>query len=57
MNLAQLCSTRIQDRQKALTDVVQAIREHRNLADQPLTLRGSAYARAVQELNIQTPGK
>jgi hypothetical protein len=41
----------LQERQKALTDLVDAIREYRNLADQPLTLRGSDYAHAVQELN------
>jgi hypothetical protein len=41
----------LQDRQKALTNLIQAIREHRKLSDQPLTLRGSEYAHAVQELN------
>jgi hypothetical protein len=35
----------------ALTDLVHAIREFRKLADKPLTLQGSEYARAVQELN------
>jgi hypothetical protein len=28
-----------------------AIRDYRNYLDQPLTLRGSDYANAVQELN------
>jgi len=41
----------LQDRQKALTDLIHAIREYRKLADQPLTLRGSEYAHAVQQLN------
>jgi hypothetical protein len=41
----------LKDRQNVLTDLIHAIREFRNLADQPLTLRGSEYARAVQELN------
>ena len=40
------------DRQNALTDLVHAIREYRKLADStPLTLQGSDYAHAVQELN------
>ena len=41
----------IQERQTALTDLLHAIREYRKLADQPLTLRGSACAHAVQKLN------
>jgi hypothetical protein len=41
----------LQERQKALTDLVDATREYRTLADQPLTLRGSEYAHAIQELN------
>jgi hypothetical protein len=41
----------LQDRQKAVTDLLDAIREYRNLADQPLTLQGSEYAQAVQTLN------
>jgi exonuclease V gamma subunit len=41
----------LQDRRKALTNLIRAIREYRKLADQPLTLRGSEYAHAVQELN------
>src|ERR1700730_18701466 len=41
----------IRDRQNVLTDLIQAVREYRKLSDQPLTLRGSEYAHAVQELN------
>ncbi len=41
----------LKDRQNALTHLIHAIREYRKLADQPLTLRGSEYAQAVQELN------
>jgi hypothetical protein len=42
----------IRDRQTALSDLVHAIQEYRKLADQkPLTLQGSEYAQAVQELN------
>ncbi len=41
----------LQDRQKALSNLIQAIRAYRKLSDQPLTLRGSEYAHAVQELN------
>jgi soluble cytochrome b562 len=42
----------LKDRQTALSDLVQAIREYRKLAEkQPLTLQGSEYAHAVQELN------
>ena len=41
----------VKDRQLALHDLVQAIREFRKFTDQPLTLRGSDYAHAVQELN------
>jgi hypothetical protein len=41
----------LQERQKALTDLVDAIREVRKLSDQPLTLRGPEYAHAIQELN------
>jgi hypothetical protein len=33
------------------TDLVDAIREYPTLADQPLALRGSEYAHAIQELN------
>jgi hypothetical protein len=41
----------LKDRQNALTQLLQAIRVYRKFADQPLTLRGSEYAHAVQELN------
>ena len=41
----------LQERQKAIADLLNAIREYRTLADQPLTLRGSNYAQAVQTLN------
>src|ERR1700732_2967271 len=37
----------LQERQKVLRDLVQAIREYRKLYDQPLTLRGSEYAHSV----------
>jgi hypothetical protein len=39
------------DHQNALTELVQAIRKFRNLADEPLTLRGSEYAQVIQELH------
>jgi hypothetical protein len=41
----------LRDRQNALNQLLQAVREYRKFADQPLTLRGSEYAHAVQELN------
>jgi len=41
----------VKDRQIALDELVKAIREFRKYTDQPLTLRGSDYAHAVQELN------
>ena len=41
----------VKDRHLALNELVKAIREFRKFTDQPLTLRGSEYARAVQELN------
>jgi hypothetical protein len=41
----------VKDRQLALDELVKAIREFRKFTDQPLTLRGSEYAHAVQELN------
>lgn len=41
----------LQEQQQAIADLLQAIREYRKLADQPLTLRGSEYAHAVQTLN------
>ena len=44
----------VNDRQLALDELVKAIREFRKFTDQPLTLRGSEYAHAVQELNKAT---
>jgi len=42
----------IQDRQLALAELVHAIKQFRKIADsQPLTLQGSEYPHAVQELN------
>jgi hypothetical protein len=41
----------LQERQKALTDLVDTVGEYRSLADQALTLRGSDCAEAVQTLN------
>jgi hypothetical protein len=41
----------LKDRQNALTNLVHAIREYRKLVDEPITLRGSDYAHAVQQLN------
>ena len=41
----------VKERQLALEDLVNAIREFRKFTDQPLTLRGGDYAHAVQELN------
>jgi hypothetical protein len=41
----------LKDRQNALTQLLQAVREYRKFADQPLALRDSEYAHAVQELN------
>ncbi|HYY28632.1 MAG TPA: hypothetical protein VE860_11835 [Chthoniobacterales bacterium] len=41
----------VTERQAALNGLVKAIREFRKFTDQPLTLRGSEYAHAVQELN------
>jgi hypothetical protein len=38
-------------RQIIIEELVHAIREYRKASEQPLTLRGSAYAHAVQELN------
>jgi hypothetical protein len=40
------------NRQLALAELFHAIREYRKIADsKPLTLQGSDYAHAVQELN------
>jgi hypothetical protein len=42
----------IRERQLALADLVHAIKEYRRLAEsKPLTLQGSDYAHAVQELH------
>ena len=41
----------VKDRQIALDVLLKAIREFRKHTDEPLTLRGSDYAHAVQELN------
>jgi hypothetical protein len=42
----------LKDRQNALTELVHVIQNFRKLAEkQPLTLQGSEYAHAVQELN------
>jgi hypothetical protein len=41
----------VKGRQVALDDLSKAIREFRKFTDQPLTLRGGDYARAVLELN------
>ena len=40
----------LKDHQGALTDLIHAVREYRKLADKPLTLQGSEYAHAIQEL-------
>jgi hypothetical protein len=43
----------IRDRQDALSELVDAVRLHRKLADsKPLTLQGSDYAKAVERLNV-----
>ena len=41
----------LQERQTALMDLVDAIRGHLSSADKLVTLLGSEYAQAVQELN------
>jgi len=41
----------VRERQTALTDPVNAIREFRKFTDEPLTLRGAGYAQAVHALN------
>jgi hypothetical protein len=46
---AQKCGVCEPRRERALTNLIDAIREYRKLADQPLTLRGSEHARAVQQ--------
>jgi hypothetical protein len=41
----------LQDHRNALTELLQAIRKFRKLVDEPLTLRGTEYAHALQELH------
>jgi len=41
----------LRERQSAIAELIQAIKEYRKLADQPLTLRDSVYAQAVHNLN------
>jgi hypothetical protein len=42
----------LRERQLALTELVRAIQHYRKIADsKPLTLKGSEYPQAVQELN------
>jgi hypothetical protein len=42
----------LRERQDALGNLVDAIRQYRKLADQkPLTLQGSDFAQAVEEVN------
>jgi hypothetical protein len=41
----------LKDRQNALANLIHAIRELRRSVDQPLAVRGSEDAQAVQELN------
>jgi hypothetical protein len=44
--------TPLRDRQEAMSELVEAIRKYRKLAEEtPLTLRRSEYAHAVEELN------
>jgi predicted RecB family endonuclease len=44
--------TALRDRQDALSELVEAIRKYRKLAEKtPLTLQGSDFAQAVEELN------
>ena len=44
--------TALRDRQDALSDLIEAIRKYRKLAEKtPLTLQGSDFAEAVDELN------
>jgi hypothetical protein len=43
----------LRDRQDALAELVDAIRQYRKLADKtPLTLREADYAKAVDRLNV-----
>ncbi|MBV8141312.1 MAG: hypothetical protein JO279_02510 [Verrucomicrobia bacterium] len=41
----------LKDCHHALSELVNVVRKYRKSAEQPLTLRGSDYAHAVQELN------
>ena len=44
--------TALPNRQEALSELVEAIRKYRKLADKiPLTLQGADFAQAVEELN------
>jgi predicted RecB family endonuclease len=44
--------TVLRDRQEALSELIEAIRKHRALAEKtPLTLQGADFAQAVEELN------
>jgi predicted RecB family endonuclease len=44
--------TALRDRQEALSELVEAIRKYRKLAEEtPLTLQGADFAQAVEELN------
>jgi predicted RecB family endonuclease len=44
--------TALRDRQEALSELIEAIRKYRKLAEKtPLTLQGSDFAQAVEELN------
>ena len=44
----------LRERQGVIAELVQAIREYRKLADQPLTLRDSVYGEVVQKLKDAT---
>jgi hypothetical protein len=41
----------LQARQSIIEELIHAINEYRKASEQPLTLRGSEYSRAVHELN------
>jgi predicted RecB family endonuclease len=44
--------TALRDRQEALSELIEAIRKYRKLAEKtPLRLQGSDFAQAVEELN------
>jgi hypothetical protein len=44
--------TALRDRQDALSELIEAVRKYRKLAEKtPLTLQGSDFAQAVEELN------